>query len=216
MDETVEEEVVEEVKEEIVQVEPVAAANDAQLQREKNVRRLADASTSAIMNLQTSSSSTSTAVPFEETVSKNDLLEIPDLTAVDLSFSGGSGDNSHDLSSIDVASLLQPASSTADTQMMHLSFNDKDLVQNPDKTVVEIDAPKTIERLEQISEMRHQQSKLDGAGGDGDDDDDNYRIRISNEVVNLDGVNFKTLDGTSSVSASSSSAADLLGHIEEL
>lgn len=67
-----------------------------------------------------------------------------------------------------------------------LTFNDIDYVRNTDNQVEEVEAPKTIERLEQISEIRANQRKLDEAD---DDDDDNGRIKILDqpaEISNLD------------------------------
>lgn len=71
-----------------------------------------------------------------------------------------------------------------------LTFNDTDDVSDGSK----INAPKTIERLEEISEERNTQRKLDEADDDSDDDDkDLGKIRIHmdddvklNDVFDLD------------------------------
>jgi len=65
-----------------------------------------------------------------------------------------------------------------------LSFNDVDLVKDQYNREQQINAPKSIERLEEISEFRHNQRKLET-----DDDGDNgiqEKLQISNEDVNLD------------------------------
>jgi hypothetical protein len=65
-----------------------------------------------------------------------------------------------------------------------LSFNDVDLVKDQYNREEQINAPKSIERLEEISEFRHNQRKLET-----DDDGDNgiqEKLQISNEDVNLD------------------------------
>lgn len=62
-----------------------------------------------------------------------------------------------------------------------LSFNDIDYVSGGDGKVSSIVAPKNIERLEKISEMRANERK-----SMYDDDDDNIKISISDQPVNLD------------------------------
>jgi hypothetical protein len=63
-----------------------------------------------------------------------------------------------------------------------LSFNDIDYVSGGDGKVSSIIAPKSIERLEQISEMRANERKAESLN----DDDDNIKISISDQPVNLD------------------------------
>lgn len=65
-----------------------------------------------------------------------------------------------------------------------LSFNDIDYVRTDDGSVTNVSAPKTIDRLEEISEMRAQQRKQE----EENDDDDNEKITISTESFNLDNV----------------------------
>jgi hypothetical protein len=62
-----------------------------------------------------------------------------------------------------------------------LKFNDIDYISNSNGDVSSIVAPKTIDRLEQISEIRSKQRKQDE-----EDDDDNVKITISNQPVSLD------------------------------
>lgn len=57
-----------------------------------------------------------------------------------------------------------------------LSFNDIDQALNEDGRVEEISAPKTEERLEDISRMRYEQRRTE------EEDDDNDRIKISDDV----------------------------------
>ena len=64
-----------------------------------------------------------------------------------------------------------------------LSFNDIDYVSGGDGKVSSIVAPKNIERLEKISEMRANERK---AESQDDDDDDNIKISISDQPVSLD------------------------------
>jgi len=62
-----------------------------------------------------------------------------------------------------------------------LSFNDIDYVKTDDGSVSNINAPKSIERLEEISQLRNQQRKMDE-----EEEDNNTRLKISDQVFNLD------------------------------
>ena len=64
-----------------------------------------------------------------------------------------------------------------------LSFNDIDYARDENNNEINVDAPKDIDRLEQISEMRNEQRKLET---EDDDDEDNPRLRIADEDVKLD------------------------------
>ena len=70
-----------------------------------------------------------------------------------------------------------------------LSFNDIDYVKGEDGNVSNVIAPKTIPRLEQISEMRTQQRKLDD-----EDDEDNVKLNISSESFNLDSLDVHNIE----------------------
>ena len=72
-----------------------------------------------------------------------------------------------------------------------LTFNDIDYVRNTDNQVEEVEAPKTIERLEQISEIRANQRKLDEAD---DDDDDNGRIKILDQPAEISNLDLHVID----------------------
>jgi hypothetical protein len=91
-----------------------------------------------------------------------------------------------------------------------LSFNDYDSVQDAmSGDVSQINAPKTIERLEEISTSRAIQRKLEEEEEEGDIND---RIRIHTDSINLDDLDifdFDKKDKTSNVEV-------LLDDIEEL
>jgi len=61
-----------------------------------------------------------------------------------------------------------------------LSFNDVDFVKTEDGNMSTIKAPKDLETLEQISEMRYQQRKLEN------EEDENDKISISDQPFQLD------------------------------
>lgn len=68
-----------------------------------------------------------------------------------------------------------------------LNFNDMDSILETNNTISEVDAPKTIERLEDISTSRALQRRLDE-----EEDSDDDRLQISTDPVNLSG--FDVLD----------------------
>jgi hypothetical protein len=69
-----------------------------------------------------------------------------------------------------------------------LSFNDIDFVKTEDGNMSTINAPKDLETLEQISEMRYQQRKLEN------EDDDNDKISISDQPFQLDTLDIHNIE----------------------
>jgi hypothetical protein len=76
-----------------------------------------------------------------------------------------------------------------DEVVTRLTFNDIDKVMDEDNKIQSITAPKTIERLEEISTSRALQRKLEEEESDDDDDD---RIKIHTDTIDLSG--FDVLD----------------------
>lgn len=62
-----------------------------------------------------------------------------------------------------------------------IRFDDVDYVKGHDNMIVPIEAPKTDERLKQISEMREEQRRMN-------EDDDNEKLTISDQSVSLNDV----------------------------
>lgn len=77
-------------------------------------------------------------------------------------------------SQVDVASGLPSKTSG-------LSFNDIDYVKTDDGSVSNVNAPKSIERLEEISQLRNQQRKMEE-----EEEDDSVKLKISDQVFSLD------------------------------
>ena len=73
-----------------------------------------------------------------------------------------------------------------------LTFNDVDLAITTDNKEEQIMAPKTIERLEQVSVMRNEQRRLES--DEDDDDDSNVKLRIFDEPVNLSSLDIQTIE----------------------
>ena len=69
-----------------------------------------------------------------------------------------------------------------------LSFNDVDFVKTEDGNITTISAPKDLETLEQISEMRYHQRKLEN------EDEDNDKISISDQPFQLDTLDIHNIE----------------------
>lgn len=91
-----------------------------------------------------------------------------------------------------------PTPTTPTTQAVEtkskLSFNDLDYVKDEDNIEVSIEAPKNIERLEEISKQRYNERRLDNDDGD-DDDEENVKLKISDNFVSLDKLDIQVFDG---------------------
>jgi hypothetical protein len=72
-----------------------------------------------------------------------------------------------------------------------LSFSDIDLVKDQFNQEQQINAPKNIERLEEISEIRYNQRKLET---DDDDNSENQKIQILDESANLDSLDIHVIN----------------------
>ena len=70
-----------------------------------------------------------------------------------------------------------------------ISFDDTDYIKDHDNQVMTVDAPKTIERLEEISELRAKQRKIDEA-----EESDSDKIKIYDDFVNLDAMDIHVID----------------------
>jgi len=86
---------------------------------------------------------------------------------------------------------IQPLNNGPPINNSHLSFNDIDYVKDNNNNIVSVTAPKTLERLEEISEIRAQQRKLSDT--DDEDDNENVKLNISNESVDLGALDIHTI-----------------------
>jgi len=76
------------------------------------------------------------------------------------------------------------------TNTSQLSFNDIDYIKDDNNNIISVTAPKTIERLEEISELRAQQRKQD----EDDDEQDNGRLKISDEYIELGSLDIHNIE----------------------
>jgi len=70
-----------------------------------------------------------------------------------------------------------------------LSFNDIDYVKGYDGNVSNVNAPKNISRLEEISEMRAQQRRMED-----EKDESNIKLNISDQAYNLDSIDIHNIE----------------------
>jgi len=75
-----------------------------------------------------------------------------------------------------------------------LSFNDVDMARDANDNEVPIEAPKNIERLEDISNMRNAQRKLEESEGNDDDEPQNVKLKIYDQHVNLDSMDIHNIE----------------------
>jgi hypothetical protein len=70
-----------------------------------------------------------------------------------------------------------------------LSFNDVDYVSNSTGEVTPIVAPKTIDRLEEISEFRAQQRRMEA-----EEEEDNVKLKITDQPITLDALDIHNIE----------------------
>ena len=78
--------------------------------------------------------------------------------------------------------------SAAGLQKTGVSFNDIDYVKS-DNGISQIQAPKNLDRLEEISVMRNEQRKRES-----EDDDDSVKLTISDQSFNLDNLDIHNIE----------------------
>ena len=85
------------------------------------------------------------------------------------------------------------ASETNTNTNSRLSFSDIDYARDENNNELTIEAPKTIQRLEEISEIRNNQRKLE-TDDDDDDDDNNVKLNISDQTISLNDLDVHNID----------------------
>jgi hypothetical protein len=78
-------------------------------------------------------------------------------------------------------SSVNPNSNMNSPSSTRLSFNNIDYIKSADGNEVSVNAPKDIQRLEEISQIRYQQRKADE-----EEEDANEKLKISDQPFNLD------------------------------
>jgi hypothetical protein len=88
-----------------------------------------------------------------------------------------------------VANAITANAITVASTNSQISFDNVDYVKDYDNQVMNVDAPKTLERLEEISELRAKQRKIDEA-----EENDGDKIKIYEDFVNLDAMDIHVID----------------------
>jgi len=73
-------------------------------------------------------------------------------------------------------------------------FNDIDYVKDTDNNEEFINAPKTFERLEEISQVRNTQRKLEAERDEEEGEDENIKLKIFDENISLDDKDISQFD----------------------
>jgi hypothetical protein len=74
---------------------------------------------------------------------------------------------------------------TTSSEPVSIKFNDIDFAQDIEGMEHQVPAPKTLERLEEISEMRAQQRKQEEEQEQEQEDEDNVKLKIFDEPIKL-------------------------------
>ena len=85
-------------------------------------------------------------------------------------------------------SKITPTPTTTEPSS-RLTFDDIDYMKGDDGTVTSMSAPKSIERLEEISNIRAEQRKAEE-----EDDDDNIKLKISDQSIELGDLDIHVID----------------------
>jgi hypothetical protein len=86
------------------------------------------------------------------------------------------------------ASLSTTTSSSTNETTSRLTFDDMDYMKGRDGSIIKMSAPKSIERLEEISNIRAEQRKAD------EEDEENTKIKISDQTIELDALDVHIID----------------------
>ena len=87
--------------------------------------------------------------------------------------------------------IQQPTIENNITSKPSLSFDNIDYIKEGDGNIINVNAPKDIDRLEQISEMRAQQRRMEN---ESENDDDNIKLNISEQSFNLDDLDVHNIE----------------------
>jgi hypothetical protein len=153
MDETVEDDVVEEVKEQIIDPTQEKKPSETQFIKEVVKNETEKESLSEPLRLESDPIS-------ENVVVKTETLEFPGLKKDD----------------------------------SHLTFNNVDFAVDENNNEEQIDAPKDVNRLEEISQIRNAQRKLAEEMDEDDDAPSGVKLKIFDDSANLDNMDIHVID----------------------
>jgi hypothetical protein len=76
----------------------------------------------------------------------------------------------------------------------NLKFNDIDMIRDENNKEQQIVAPKDIQRLEEINNLRNAQRKLEESMDDSDNEEENVKLNIFDENIHLDNLDIHVID----------------------
>jgi len=108
--------------------------------------------------------------------------------ALENPFNNANSNVSANTISTSVVSESKKENSILEESTSKLKFNDIDYVRDENNNDINVEAPKTIQRLEEISEIRATQRRLE------DEEDSNERLNISDQSVVLNATDFQNIE----------------------
>jgi hypothetical protein len=84
---------------------------------------------------------------------------------------------------------ITPTPTSVNEPSSRLTFDDVDYMKGDDGTVTSLSAPKSIERLEEISNIRAEQRRAEE-----EDDNDNVKLKISDQSIELGDLDIHVID----------------------
>ena len=208
MDETTEEEIVEEQVREEVEVPNIDSEETISQEVKEEIKKATDAIKKDVIKekneeiLKESGEKENVKLDIEETIKEMEkMIEEPEVLKeskqVNQKYTGEKA-----VSSMDITIPTLPKSDNK----TNIKFNDIDSVLNFDKTSIlnddkknyteQVSAPKTIDRLEEISAMRNEQRKLEEEDDDDDDYDEPLKIFDEGPSLKLDALDVQILDNS--------------------
>jgi len=208
MDETTEEEIVEEQVREEVEVPNIDSEETISQEVKEEIKKATDAIKKDVIKekneeiLKESGEKENVKLDIEETIKEMEkMIEEPEVLKESKQVNQKStGEKA--VSSMDITIPTLPKSDNK----TNIKFNDIDSVLNFDKTSIlnddkknyteQVSAPKTIDRLEEISAMRNEQRKLEEEDDDDDDYDEPLKIFDEGPSLKLDALDVQILDNS--------------------
>jgi hypothetical protein len=159
------------------------------LQTQKNNRELEILVQEGILNTLRESVPVETILRayMDETVEEDVVEEVKE-QIIDEPIQTNESSNQNHNGTNDISSANTDISSETSSR---LKFDDNDYIRDDANNVVSVSAPKSIERLEEISELRNQQRKLDD---EDDDNDENMKLQISDQSFHLDALDVQSFE----------------------
>jgi len=94
---------------------------------------------------------------------------------------------------IEETNSIDNNNSSSGSNTNQLSFNNIDSIQDENKNITTVDAPKTIDRLEEISEQRNNQRKIEANSFD-EEENETVKLNITQDSVELGNLDIHVIE----------------------